>query len=274
MRRFKHLSLDAVLAHELDNSSKANGRMNAIRITSQLLLSALTLLCVLPISLLSNASTAPLPKDFEAVYKAKYRGISVTATRKLETLEDGSQVFSFHADSWLADLKEASHFRWGANQRIVPIQYHYERSGLGRGREAILDFDWTEKKVTNNVERKPWKMDIPELALDKLSYQLQIRADLINGKVLPEYNIADGGRLKQYQFKVLGEEEVNTDAGRFMTVKVERVREDDPDRHTFFWMAKTFDYMVVRLQQKEDDGADYEIDLNRATLDGKNVKGY
>lgn len=214
------------------------------------------------------------PKNFEAVYKAKYRGISVTATRKLETLEDGTHVFSFRADSWIANLTESSRFRWGADERIVPIQYHYKRGGLGRDREAILDFDWDAKKVTNNVERKPWKMDIPEQALDKLSYQLQLRTDLLNGKSLPEYDIADGGRLKHYQFKVLGEEEVNTDAGRFMTVKVERVREDDPDRHTFFWMAKDFDYMVVRLQQREDDGSDYEIDLNEATLDGKKVKGY
>lgn len=241
---------------------------------SRLFITAFALLGLLPLSLMADASLATPPKNFEAVYKAKYHGISVTATRKLETLEDGSHVFSFRASSWLADLEEATLFRWGANDRIVPIQYRYERSGLGRDREAVLDFDWAEKKVTNNVERKPWKMDIPHQVLDKLSYQLQIRTDLINGKTLPQYDIADGGRLKQYKFRVLGEEEVRTDAGRFMTVKVERVREDDANRHTFFWMAKDFDYMVVRLQQQEEDGANYEIDLNRATLDGKEVKGY
>lgn len=230
-------------------------------------------LCVLPLGLTAKVSIATPPKNFEAVYKAKYHGISVTATRRLQTLADGSQVFSFKADSWIADLEEASVFRWSENDRIVPIQYRYERTGLGRDREAVLNFDWATNTVVNNVERKPWKMAVPLLALDKLSYQLQIRADLINDRPLLEYKIADGGRIKEYSFEVMGGEEVRTDAGRFMAIKVKRVREDE-DRQTIFWMAKEWDYLIVRLQQQEEDGSTYEIDLTRATLDGKPVKGY
>jgi hypothetical protein len=233
----------------------------------------LALFCLLPLSLTAKVSIATPPKNFEAVYKAKYRGIAVTATRQLQTLADGSQVFSFKAESWIADLEEASVFRWSENDRIVPIQYRYERSGLGRDREAVLDFDWATNTVINNVERKPWKMEVPLLALDKLSYQLQIRADLIHNRPLLEYKIADGGRIKEYSFELLGEEEVQTDAGRFMAVKVKRIRENE-DRQTIFWMAKDWDYMIVRLQQQEEDGATYEIDLSRATLDGKAVKGH
>jgi hypothetical protein len=233
-----------------------------------------SLFCSLLLSLTTSASPATQPKDFEAVYKAKFRGIPITATRKLETLADGSRLFTFHADSWIASLKETSQFRWNDSGHIVPVQYHYQRTGLGRDREAVLDFDWQAKRVVNNVEHKPWKMDIPEHALDKLSYQLQIRTDLINSKPLLEYSIADGGRLKQYNFEILGEEEITTPAGRFMAIKVKRLREQDAERHTIFWMAKDWDYLVVRLQQKEDDGGNYEIDLDNATIDGKAIKGY
>ncbi|MEX1032072.1 MAG: DUF3108 domain-containing protein [Cellvibrionaceae bacterium] len=233
---------------------------------------AIALFALLACSFIAQA-TPVVPKDFKAVYKAKYRGISVTATRTLETLEDGSKLYTFFADSWLAELKETSRFRWSEDERIVPIQYSYARTGLGRNREAVLDFDWETGKVTNNVQRKPWQMDIPERVLDKLSYHLQIRTDLINEKPLLRYEIADGGRLKSYDFEILGEEEVNTDAGRFMAVKVRRVREEDEERQTIFWLAKDWDYLVVRLQQ-EDDGSNYEIDLNEATVNGKEVKGY
>lgn len=239
------------------------------------LITALSALILLPLSLVAQGSaTVAQPESFEAVYKAKYRGISVTATRKLQTLADGTQLFTFYAESWLADLKEASHFRWSDNARIIPIRYHYERTGLGRDREAILDFDWESNTVVNNVERKPWQMDVPAMALDKLSYQLQIRTDLINGRPLLEYDVADGGRLKHYNFEVLGEEEVKTDAGRFKAVKIKRLREGDTSRHTIFWMAKDWNYLIVRLQQEEDDGASYEIDLHKAVLDGKEVTGY
>lgn len=224
------------------------------------------------LSVAAHASFAVQPKNFEAIYKAKYHGISVTATRKLETLEDGTQLFTFFADSWLADLKETSLFRWNEDH-IIPIQYRYERSGLGRDREAIVDFDWKTNKVINNVERKPWQMDVPDLAMDKLSYQLQIQTDLINGKELLEYEIADGGRMKEFSFEVLGEEVIKTKAGRFETVVVRRIREGDSDRTTTMWMAKNWDYLVVRLQQKED-GSSYEIDLHKGVLDGKRVKGF
>lgn len=234
---------------------------------------ALLLLSLLPLSAWADAPRVPAPKSFEATYKARYHGISVTATRTLRTLEDGSQQFIFHADSWLASLKEISLFRWGDNNHIKPIRYQYERKGLGRNREAVLDFDLTNNKVINNVERRPWQMDVPNGVLDKLNYQLQIRADLLSRKPLLNYEIADGGRLKQYSFEVLGEEVVKTDAGRFNAVKIRRVRDEDDDRSTTFWMAKDWDYMIVRLQQKEDDST-YEIDLHRATLDGQKVEGF
>lgn len=228
---------------------------------------------ILPLTVWADTPSVPAPKSFEAIYKARYHGISVTATRSLQTLEDGTQKFIFHADSWLASLKETSLFRWGDNNHIKPIRYRYERSGLGRNREAVLDFDLTNLTVINNVERRPWQMDVPEGVLDKLNYQLQIRADLLSRKPLLQYDIADGGKLKQYSFEVLGEEVVKTEAGRFNAVKIRRVRDPDDDRHTTFWMAKDWDYMIVRLQQKDEDST-YEIDLHRATLDGRKVKGF
>ena len=217
-------------------------------------------------------AAADLPQNFTATYKAKYRGIGITATRSLETLADGSQKFTFSADSFIANLKETSQFHWNDNDHIIPEHYTYTRGGLGRDRKAVLNFDWSKNQVKNDVQGKPWNMSIPDLALDKLSYQLQLRTDLINGKELGEYQIADGGKLKQYGFEVLGEEELKTPAGRFQVVKVKRLREQDDERQTVIWFAKNWDYMVVRLQQEEDDKS-YEIDLVSATLNGKKVKG-
>jgi hypothetical protein len=215
---------------------------------------------------------ADLPLPFEAKYKAKYRGISVTAVRTLKTLEDGSQYYSFIADSLIADLAETSQFRWSDTDRVVPIRYTYERSVMGRERKAEVLFNWDKHKVTNNVEDKPWQMSIPTDALDKLSYQIQLRADLINGKTPGVYAVADGGKLKQYRFEIVGEESLATRAGRFDVIKVRRLREENEERQTVIWFAKNWNYLVVRLQQEEDDKS-YEIDMVSATLNGKPVKG-
>ena len=213
-----------------------------------------------------------LPQPFEATYKAKYRGISVTATRSLKTLDDGSQQYSFVADSLIADLKETSQFQWSESQSVIPLHYTYRRSVFGRKRIAELNFDWDNKKVTNDVENKPWEMSIPTEVQDKLSYHIQLRSDLLNGRALSGYDVADGGKLKRYNFEVVGEESLKTRAGRFDVVKVRRIREEDEERQTVIWFAKNWDYMVVRLQQ-EDDGKSYEIDMVSATLNGEEVKG-
>lgn len=215
---------------------------------------------------------ADLPQEFSAKYKAKYYGISVSATRGLTKLEDGSFLFSFVADSFLADLKESSRFSWSDDEHIIPQVYNYERGGLGRDRKAEVVFHWDRGQVVNNVQDKPWQMDVPTGALDKLSYQLQLRTDIVNGKSLGPYQIADGGKLKEYSFEVVGEETLTTPAGRFDVIKVRRLREQDDSRQTVIWFAKHWDYLVVRLQQEEDDKT-YEIDLVSATLNGREVKG-
>lgn len=211
-------------------------------------------------------------QDFEAVYKTRLRGFGVTVTRKLETLEDGSKQFTVEADSLLADVLETSQFHWNDASHIVPVKYTYLRDGLGRDRKAMLDFDWPSQTVINNVEGRPWTMDIPPLTLDKLSYQLQLRADWLNEKTLGEYNIADGGILKTYGFEILGEEDIKTPAGIFSVVKIKRLRENDQGRNTTFWLAREWNYLIVRLQQDED-GTSYDISLDRAVIDGEKVNG-
>ncbi|GAB1259295.1 DUF3108 domain-containing protein [Aurantivibrio plasticivorans] len=217
-----------------------------------------------------SISATPLA-DFEATYKAKFRGFGITAIRKLETQPDGTQTLSFVADSLLASMSETSRFRWNNEQHIVPLNYTYKRGGLGRNRTAHLEFLWDQHKVINNVQDKPWKMTIPDNVLDKLNYQLQIRADMLSKGTPGDYEIADGGRLKEYKFEILGDELVDTPAGKFNATKVKRVRENE-ERHTIFWLAKDWDYLVVRLQQRDDDKS-YEIDLHSAMLDGKPVTG-
>ncbi|MGI1678568.1 MAG: DUF3108 domain-containing protein [Cellvibrionaceae bacterium] len=211
-------------------------------------------------------------KNFEAVYKARFRGIGVTAIRKLETLPNGHQQLSFTADSWLAKLSETSEFTWVNDSRVQPELYTYTRTGLGRDRKAVLNFDWKQKKVVNDVENKPWTMTIPDSAFDKLSYQLQIQSDLINGKELKPYEIADGGRIKTYEFEITGEEKISTPAGDFKTIKVKRLHSNDKKRHTFFWLAPAWNYLMVKVEQ-QDGSQSYEIDLNSATINGKKVTG-
>jgi hypothetical protein len=55
---------------------------------------------------------------------------------------------------------------------------------------------------------------------------------------------------------------------------VERVRDPTQSKRiTVLWFAKDWDYLLVRLQQVETDGKEYNIMLQDGTVDGKSVKG-
>ncbi|MBK8970426.1 MAG: DUF3108 domain-containing protein [Hahellaceae bacterium] len=54
-------------------------------------------------------------------------------------------------------------------------------------------------------------MAIPDDALDKLGCQLQLRMDLAAGQTTMTYRIADGGKLKENRFAVVGEETLRTE---------------------------------------------------------------
>lgn len=226
---------------------------------------------------LAAAADAPetepsYPQTFKNVYKASYYGFTITATHELSDTDEGKKL-RFFADSMLASIEEISYFDYPEPEQLRPTAYIYKRRGLGRDRDAKLDFDWEKDRVTNNVENKPWKMKIHPGVMDKTSFQVQLQRDLIAGKHENlVYDIADGGRIKQYTFAIVGRETLDTPLGKVDTVKVERTRKDD-DRITYAWMAPEYQYLLVRMQQVEDDD-EYTIYIHESEIDGEEISSF
>ncbi|GGO87582.1 hypothetical protein GCM10011348_41110 [Marinobacterium nitratireducens] len=204
-------------------------------------------------------------KPFRALYESRLdigMPLQVDAVRELRQQADGHWLLTSTADAGIAGVTESTRFRVDSN-RVVPHTYQYHRKVLGKTRDAILSFDWTNARVTNDVEDKPWHMDIPPGTLDKLAYQIQLRLDLPGGQRKLLYAVADGGTLKEYAFEVLGRETVSTPAGDFSAIKVQRDRGEDADRETYIWFAPELDYMIVKLWQIESDGKEVQLLLKK-----------
>lgn len=216
---------------------------------------------------------AGAPKTFDNQYKAKLYGFNITVTNRLTKHADNHYDLLFKFDSMIGNITETSSMQWDqAKQTIKPLHYVYKRRGLGKDRDADLTFDWNKKTVTNKVQQTNWKMDITQRVQDKLSYQIQLQQDLISGQKNFSYQIADGGHLKEYTFATLGEEILDTPLGKVNTVKVKRSRDNDK-RVTYAWLAKDWNYLLVRLQQ-EEKGSKYTIYIHKATVDGKVIEKF
>ena len=134
----------------------------------------------------------------------------------------------------------------------------------------------TEKLVydhKNNVANYTSKDKHRQVSLDtehfnRLSYQVQLRRDLINHCELLEYSVISHGRLKTYRFERLGEETLETPLGSINAIKIRRVREDN-DRETVLWFAPQLNHLLVKLWQREKDGAEYQIVLKEGHFGGQ-----
>ena len=213
----------------------------------------------------------------EATYGATLEhGVSISgeATRSLEKRDDGRWLYRFDVDSFIADVRESSVLRY-EDQRVISDQYRYSLEGFFiRNRSTRYDFDW-EDMVIQDLE-KDRTIDIsgvPDIQ-DQLAAQLQLWLDLRAGLQKMEYVIVDDdGDFKDYQFAVLREETLETrNFGKVETILVERVRDEDSPRTTHMWFVPEWDYLLVRLDQRNEEGEDFEIYLKEASLHDQEIQ--
>lgn len=221
----------------------------------------------------SLAMAQPL-LPFTASYAADMKNIPVNgeAIHSLERNSDGTWSLNFRASMFVARLTEESTLALESD-RIVPLNYHYQRKGLGRSRETTQTFDWATGEVRGVHKKEEFILPTQPGLLDKTTYQLALQRDLMAGKQEMSYLVVDGDDVEQYQFRVTGEQRVTTRNGQFDAVEVERVREPDAKRETTLWFAKDWNYLLVRLSQIETDGQHYQIVLKEASMDGQPVVG-
>jgi len=229
----------------------------------------------LALALLGLPLSALALEPFSAHYTADWQQVPVSgsAERHLTQQADGSWQLQFKASMLVAGISETSRFNL-AGQRFVPLSYRFERSGLGKSKKIAHDFDWQAKRVTGHDRNQPVSLLLESGLLDKSTYQLALQQDVAAGKQSMSYQVLDGDEIETYDFRVLGTEQVKTEVGQVEAVKVERVRDPTQSkRQTVLWFAKDWDHLLVRLQQVEKDGKEYQIMLKQGTVDGRAVKG-
>jgi hypothetical protein len=215
-------------------------------------------------------------QPYSASYTADWKQLPMsggTAERSLVKGDNGTWTLSFKASMMIASLTEVSTLKVDKDV-LLPQTYSFERGGLGKTKKVDMTFDWTAKKVTGMDRNDPISLDINRGFLDKSTYQLALQNDVAAGKKSMTYQVVDGDSVDTYDFRVLGSEKVATKAGQIDAIKVERVRDPTQNKRiTVLWFAKDWNYLLVRLQQVENDGKEYNIMLQDGTVNGRAVKG-
>ena len=211
--------------------------------------------------LLTVAQAEPvLPTPFEAEYSIRMKGAKIAKMKREFTLLENGK-YQYHSETQTTGLislfrKDSiiETSRWSFDeQKPVPLEYFYDHSGGKKDRKVNITFDWQNQKITNSIDGSSWNMPTSPNVMDKLLYQLAIMYDLQAGRQDLIYTVADGGKIKVYNFEVLGNEVLKTPIGNFQTIKLAR-HKPNSRRKSILWCAEELGYLPIKVENIEKDG--------------------
>lgn len=212
-----------------------------------------------------SASAAPLLEPYTAEYTVHLNGFKIgELTRKLEPGANGTWVLenTMYTTGLASVFKkdrvtETSVWKPG-EENPIPLTYKAHYTGRSKDVTEGLTFDWDRGIVTSLRDGKETAVPLHKGVLDKLMYQIVLRHDLARGRKDISYEVADRGKIENYEFEVLGKEKLVTVLGELDTIKVRKGT-------TTFWCAVELDYLLVQLVQEEDSHkvASYITDMKK-----------
>lgn len=225
-------------------------------------------------TLIISPSYASQLTDYSAEYDVMRKGERYgTAVRTLEHRADGHYEIKYSSDiSWMvfSDKRTESSVFSYIDNKITPISYRMLREGTGRDHDYQLYFDRDAKKVISNQEKFPLKLEWDDTWQDGISYQEQMRLDLLAGQEVFDYQMVDKkGSVRHYTFKLVGKETITLPFGNVEAVKIERVYDNDK-RQAIAWLAPEMDYLLVRMWKGEKNVEQFDVQLKSVTSTVKN----
>ncbi len=206
-------------------------------------------------------------KPFTATYSGKMSGFSTELEQNLHS-ENNHWLFENAATAFFISFTEQASFSLDQEKSLNPLRYQLDNP-LSSKRSSDIVINANNNTFIDQLHSdKVSKM--PAGALDKLSFQIQLRLDLLQqgeSFTQKDYHLLDRASYKTYRVTRLKEETINTPAGRFQTVKLEQRREGKND-YTLIWLAKHKDYFIVQVQRFDEGEVKYEAILDKATVNG------
>lgn len=207
---------------------------------------------------------------YKATYDMSYGGVYVgEAVYELEIDGDDNLLFRARVEprgiaAWISSdiVSEQSRLRLGEDGALVALQYDYLQERKQKPVELkSIGFDWPAGQARTRVDDVRRDVAIEPGTVDRMSLQLKVMLNRIAGnddKVIA-YPVVEDHEVREYRFEVMGHDRIDTAAGRYDTVRLERRH---GSRTTIFWSAPALDYLPVRVEQHRSGQATSRMDLS------------
>ncbi len=202
---------------------------------------------LLILSIASSAQAQPFQfQNYRAIYTLRYDGIPFG--RSITTLNIDAEnhyklcienrTTGFFAQGNVTECSQGII----KPHTVIPLSYDYHYLHNQNHENIHIDFDWKNKIALMTTKNTTWHIDIPENTQDKISYQLLLRRGLSQGQHIFSFPVADGGKLKNYAFTVVHQQESG--------IKLERAPISNKE-NVSLWIRPDLDYLVSKVEQSK-----------------------
>ncbi|MAY35602.1 MAG: hypothetical protein CMN84_05805 [Spongiibacteraceae bacterium] len=194
----------------------------------------------------------PLLTPYSATYHLVKGGLAAEVERHLERSSESRWQLHDSARVLFFSLEETAVVDFDG-KNIKPVKYRY-RQNPGTSKDQTIRYNWKKKQATFDLDDGQRRAELEPDTFDKLSYQLQLRLDLLAGRLQQPrtYKLVDRGRHKQYRVEKVGEEILTLGRRQMQTVKL-RQTSAGKDRETFIWVAPDLEYLIIKMEQDDGD---------------------
>ena len=206
----------------------------------------------------SGPGVADNIQPFEATYGISISGVPLgmmTRTFRLANDNTYEYVSDTRSNGIISlikkvHIKESSSGVVSANQ-YNGVAYRYRSEEGSKVRSFTAQTAWPEKTMSQVIDdQREVELNFEELLFDRLNYQLQLMLDVRKPYTDLRYPIGERGKLKEFNFRYLGEESITTPFGQIDTVKFERGTKADK-RQTTLWCAPSLDNLPVKVVYRD-----------------------
>ncbi len=139
---------------------------------------------------------------------------------------------------------------------VMPMEYHRDDGISGPERNAALIFSHADGRVFGSDREHTVDLPLEGGVIDRLSMQVRLMRDLTAGLRPEEYAVVDRGEIREMDISYADIERIEAANTRLDTLQIDH-QSRNSSRSTRLWVAKDFDYLPVRIEQKRHGSTEW-----------------
>lgn len=147
---------------------------------------------------------------------------------------------------------------WFDNGRFRPEYFSHHSRIAGVDKIWQTAFDWQNRSVTITQGKNTRVLNFETDVSDTLSFRFELQRRLLEQEQDMTFYLVDDDEIKQWRYRQLPRQDVDTSLGCFNAVPVERIHPQS-NRYTRSWLAPELDFLTVRMEHGKTKGEHIEL---------------